>query len=385
MDKPIRILMVSYEYPPIGGGGGNAVYNILKEFASLGGVSVDLVTSYAGKGVAVENWQEGIDIHKVGINKKSFHHWRKTEVLCWMFKANRHYKKLLKANEYDIAHCFFAFPSGWFCRRSKKKLPYIISLRGSDVPGYNNTLGMEYFLLSKVFKSIWQNASCIVANSKGLAKLATEFMPQLRYEVIPNGVRLEDFSEVKVYKSDDAPLKLLTVGRLVSRKRIDIVIKAVRILTEWGFNVSLDIAGDGVEAENLKSLAKDCEIEDKINFLGIVERSKIGEVYAKADIFVMCSEHEGMSNALLEAMASALPVVTSSCEGTAELIDDNGLIVEDMNEKNLASALGKLIRDNELLEKYSQAARQTAGRFSWENTAKAYLEKYRQTIKKPNS
>jgi glycosyltransferase involved in cell wall biosynthesis len=376
MAVPLKVLMVNYEFPPVGGGAAGANLNILKEMAAIGGLEIDLVTSFAGSGVAVENLGNGINVHKVGIKKENLHHWRKSEVLFWMFRASGVYKKLISSNQYDLAHCFFGFPSGWFCWRHRKKMPYIISLRGSDVPGYNDTLGLEYLLLGPLFKSIWNNAASIVANSRGLARLAGEFTPALDIGIIPNGVAADEFGGQNIFKKGDNSVRILTVGRLVNRKRTDILIEAVKLLTDRGFDVSLDIAGDGVMADQLRALVDKNALTDRIDFLGAVPRHEMPGVYAKADIFVMCSEHEGMSNAMLEAMASSLPVVTSRCEGVEELITDNGFVVEPMNAENLAASLGNLIRNAELREKMSQASRQKACMLSWKEVAAAYIEKY---------
>jgi L-malate glycosyltransferase len=376
MSDRLRILMVNYEYPPIGGGAANANLNILVEMAATGRVEVDLVTSFAGNGVAVEKLGEGVKIHKVGISKENLHHWRKREVLSWMYRASGVYKNLLAENEYDLAHCFFAFPSGWFCLRHKKKLPYIISLRGSDVPGYNDTLGLYYFILKPLFRSIWKNAASIIANSCGLAALANRFTPNIEIDVIPNGVRVEDFSQHNVYRRDNRTIRLLTVGRLVNRKRIDIAIEAVALLKERGFDVHLDIAGDGVMADQLKSLAAEHDVEDIVNFLGVVAKHEMSELYSKSDIFVMCSEHEGMSNALLEAMAASLPVVTSNCEGVAELVQGNGFVIEQINAHKLAASIGNLMKNDELMRSMSQASREKAEQFCWKEVARAYIEKY---------
>ena len=87
--------MLNYEFPPIGGGGGNAHLNLLKEYANLDNLHVDVLTSAAEPGFFKEKFAPNINIFKVGIHKKSLHHWRKIEVIEWLFKANRHYKKMV--------------------------------------------------------------------------------------------------------------------------------------------------------------------------------------------------------------------------------------------------------------------------------------------------
>ncbi len=367
--------MCNYEYPPLGGGAANATECLLKEFAGSQ-IKIDLVTSFAGKGIATEKLNDRINIYKVGIPKKNLHNWKKTEVFLWLFRAGKLYKKLLSENNYDLAHSYFAFPSGYLCYRHKNKLPYLISLRGSDVPGYNNTLKLEYFLLSRLFKSIWSNAGGIIANSKGLAELASKFTPEIGIKVIPNGVFTENFAAKNIYKAPNRAIKLLTVGRLVKRKRIDIAIKAVKLLSDAGVNIGLNIAGGGVMEGSLKALAEKIGVSDKVRFLGIVPRYEIASIYACADIFVMCSEHEGMSNAVLEAMASGLPIISSDCEGISELIEGNGIVLNQTDETTIAQSIEKLNSDPQLREKMGIISRQRAEQFSWKRVADAYINEY---------
>ena len=217
----------------------------------------------------------------------------------------------------------------------------------------------------------------MVANSNGLALLAKKFMPELDIDVIPNGVFVDEFSQLNICKKTDRTLKLLMVGRLVNRKRIDIAIEAVKLLKDMDIDVELIVAGDGVMNDQLKELAKSLDIESCVSFSGLVTKQDIPAFYAKADIFIMCSEHEGMSNSLLEAMASSLPIITSNCEGVCELIDGNGIVLSEMTPGTLASAVQTLVNDKEIRVKMASISKERAELFSWKKVAEKYLEQYR--------
>lgn len=371
--------MINYEFPPIGGGGGNANFAILKEFAGRKDLNIDLLTSASQPGLFLEHFADNIKIHKIGIHKKQLHYWRKTEVIEWLLKAGWYHKKLVRNYNYDLVHAFFGFPSGWLCLKTAKKIPYIISLRGSDVPGYNTRLKTEYKILSPVFARIWNNAAMVIANSQGLCELARKFTPDIDISVIPNGVDISRFKN-KPAAPNLKKVKLITVCRLIDRKRIDLIIKAVRILNDIGCNVELDIAGDGVLKKSLYDLASKLGAVDKINFLGLIESDHISQVYKSNDIFVMASRHEGMSNAMLEAMASGLPIITTPCEGTKELIDGNGIIVNDPILDSIAQAVIKLASDQKLYQQMSSKSQSQAGLFSWACTANKYKDCYLKTI-----
>ncbi|MDL1964023.1 MAG: glycosyltransferase family 4 protein, partial [Deltaproteobacteria bacterium] len=91
--------------------------------------------------------------------------------------------------------------------------------------------------------------------------------------------------------------------------------------------VELTLIGDGNCEEELKELAKDLGVSDRVMFKGYVNHDSIGEIYRKSDLFVLPSQNEGMSNALLEAMASGLSVIVTDTGGTTELLDGNGVVV----------------------------------------------------------
>lgn len=376
MKHKLNILMLNYEFPPIGGGAANAHYHILKEYAKMPELKVDVLTSAQQPGFFEEEFAKNVTIYKVGLHKKDLHYWLKSEVIEWLIKSRGAYRKLLKENSYNLVHAFFAFPSGYLCYKTKSRLPYVVSLRGSDVPGYNMRLGLDYKLLKGLFTRIWSSASAIVANSEGLRRLALEFMPEADISVIYNGVNVERFYPVE-NKTIGKQVRLLTVSRLISRKRIDILIEAAAKLKTSGHNVALNIAGEGNLMKDLKALAKRLGIGDYVNFLGRVEAEDIPAVYGKNDIFVMSSEHEGMSNAMLEAMACGLPIVTTKCEGIEELIDENGVVVERAEAGEIASRIEEIASDKAIYDKMSIAARKKAEDFSWSNCSLRYISLYK--------
>jgi glycosyltransferase involved in cell wall biosynthesis len=348
--------MANYEFPPIGGGAGKANLCLLKQYVSRDDLVIDVLTSALKPGFTTEKFADNITIYKVGLHKKNLHFWRKGEVVEWLFKASHHYRRLAEANDYDLAHAFFAFPTAYLCMRSARKLPYIISLRGSDVPGYNVRLQVDYKLLSPLFRRIWKSAAAIVANSKGLAELAGKFMPDLDIGVINNGVDTEIFYAGPA-KSITGPVKVLTVCRLISRKRIDLLIETVASAKALGVDIQLDIAGEGNLTAELKRLTEKVGVAACVNFLGRISTDKMPALYRDNDIFIMSSAHEGMSNAMLEAMGCGLPIVTTRCEGVDELIGDNGIV-----------------------EKMRDASVSRAKQFTWSRVANQYLDCYRTVI-----
>jgi glycosyltransferase involved in cell wall biosynthesis len=351
----------------------------LKQFAGRDDLRVDMLTSAPKPGFVSEKFSENITIHKVGIHKKHLHFWRRAEVIEWLVKAGFHYRRLLRENDYDLAHAFFGFPTGWLCYRNAGKLPYIISLRGSDVPGQIARLQLDYKILAPAFRGIWKKASVLVACSEGLKERALLFMPSVSIDVIPNGVELDRFFPAETAEKSKV-LRLITVGRLSVTKRIELLIDTVEILHRTACKLHLTVVGGGKMERQLRKFVTERELTDVIEITGRMDSEKMPEVYRQNNIFISASMQEGMSNAMLEAMSSGLPIVTTRCEGLAELIDGNGLIVEHDNIEDIAKAVKRLADDPELYKRMSTAARKQAEKFDWANVASSYIEQYRKII-----
>jgi glycosyltransferase involved in cell wall biosynthesis len=385
----MKILMLNYEFPPIGGGAANAHLCLLKHYAVNESLNIDVLTSApSGTGfqpvkhgqdgrttLIKEKFADNITIYKVGLHKQQLHYWRKTEVLEWLFKAGFHYRRLLRENNYDFAHAFFGFPTGWLPYRSAKKLPYIISLRGSDVPGEHARLKFDYKILAPAFRAIWKKAAVLVANSQGLKNRALKFMPSAAIDVIPNGVDFERFRPTR-NTPEAQTIRLLTVGRLSVTKRVEILIDAVEILSSQGCQVCFKIVGGGQIQQKLNQIVKEKNLDNIIELTGRIDAEDMPDVYRQSDIFISASKLEGMSNAMLEAMASGLPIIAARCEGTEELIAENGLVIENACAEEIARAIRKLIDDPQLRNKMSTAARKQAEQFTWGRIAGQYLNIY---------
>jgi glycosyltransferase involved in cell wall biosynthesis len=390
----MKILMLNYEFPPLGGGGGQAHRALLRQYAGRRDLEVDVLTSMPRPSVSLERFAPNILICRVGVHKKSLHVWRRSEILEWLVKAKPCYRRMIRQEKYDLVHAFFGFPTGWLCYRTARRLPYIISLRGSDVPGANARLTLDYKILGPlVFRPIWRNAAALVACSEGLKARALQFLPSAQIEVIPNGVDLERFhptSDVGCvvvhtnlpgghstpYTPQTGLLRLLTVGRLSVTKRLPLLIEAVELLVRQGRQVHLTVVGGGALEPELRRLLGEKDLRGAVTLMGRREGDEMPEIYRQHEVFVSASMQEGMSNAMLEAMASGLPIVTTRCEGVDELIADNGVVANDPQPEALAAAIAKLANDSKLLRAMSMAARKRAEGFGWDRVADAYLRLY---------
>ncbi len=381
----MRVLFFNYEYPPLGGGAGNATFFLLKEFAKLPDLEVDLVTSSFDDKMHVQDLGGGVTVYQIPIGKtgKEFelHHQTKKDLIRYAHRAFWFSRKLLRRNKYDLTHSFFTVPCGalsryfWFSR----KLPYIVSLRGADVPGYSERFDNMYAKLLPMIKNIWKNSAQVVSNSAGLKELAAENFPAEKIAIIPNGVDTEEFQPRP--ESRPAGKFIITPGasRLTERKGLNYLIEAVKLIEKECPQVELKIMGDGNAKEQLEAQVKELALEERVEFIGRVPREKTTAYYQEASVFVLLSLNEGMSNALLEAISCGLPVITTNTGGTAELVKDgvNGFVVEKQNPEQVAACIKKFKNNRSLLQAMGKESRAKAEQMSWQNVARQYHELYR--------
>lgn len=382
--RELRLLSLNYEFPPIGGGGGSAHRHILKEFTRYPDLHVLLITTTTETEKIDETYPPNVLIHRLPQPKRDLLYWRRSEVLRYLLIHHAYLKQLLKVNSFDLCHVFFGFPSGWLAYWNRSQIPYLVSVRGSDVPGYNRRFSLDYLFLRPLFKRIYGSARRVVANSQGLKERFESQFPHLQADVIPNGVDLEQF---KPGESKDAPdvhreMILVTAARLIPRKGIDILIQACARLAAVNCSFQCHIIGDGPEETPLRNLAASLEISDRVHFHGRMEKEQVAAFLRRCDIFVLPSYAEGMSNAALEAMACGLPLLLTDTGGSRELIRGNGAIVPQGDVDRLAETLRQWIHHPEAVREMGIRSREHAWNFSWADVAARYYDLYRQILDK---
>lgn len=377
----MKILIVSHEYPPIGGGGANACMNLAREYGNAGHKVVILSAWYEGL-EGTETW-DNISIIRVHAKRKHLEHCGFAEMMDFLIKAIPVAKKLEKTNRFDICHVFFAIPSGPIAYILKRKydLPYVIRFGGGDIPGFQERFAKVYKLIGPFEKQIWKYADALVANSSGLKKLAEDFYNKREILVIPNGVDNRAFSDEETAeyvesKCNDNVIRLLFVSRLIERKGLQFLLPQLNDIRHQcenlGRSVRLSVVGDGPYREELVRIAKESNVFDIVEFHGQRSKSELPNYYSQAEIFVFPSKKEGMPNVVLEAMSYGLPVVMTPCEGSEELIRDNGYAVPS---DEFSKSIVKLVCDDALREQMGRRSKEIVEEsFQWRQVANQYIK-----------
>ena len=380
-----KVLFFNYEYPPLGGGAANATKYILKEFSRRNDLRIDLVTSAIGDKYIREQLGKNIVIHRLPIGKKpdTLNYQTKGELLKYFWKSYWFGRKLLRKNKYDLTHSFFAVPCGVVSYLFKKqyKIPYIVSLRGSDVPGYSERFQSLYKIITPIIHLVWHNAKAVVTNSKGLTELAQKSDSKQRFLEIVNGVDTEFYKPGKRTVIDrQKEFRILLASRLTRRKGFRYAIEAFAKLVKKYPQITMRIAGgEGNATKELKEQVQKLKLEDKIKFTGLYNKDESAEIYNWADVFVMPSLNEGMSNNLLEALASGLPVLMTPTGGAEELVWDgqNGYLIKMKDVDSIVEKLEILIENPQKCDEFGQASRKIAEEMSWAKVAEQYAKLYK--------
>lgn len=372
----MKILIISHEYPPIGGGGANACLFLTREFAGQGH-RVTVITAQFAELPAREKTEEGACIIRVPCRRKNKEKSSFAEMFSYLLSAWKKADALLKRNKYDICLVFFGIPSGPLALHLKKKyrLPYVVRFGGGDIPGAQKRFKYLYKILAPVIRKIWKNASHLIANSEGLKGRALAFESRYAVDIIENGVDNRFFAPADRGKETDR-ITILFVSRLIEGKGLQYLIPELSRIRECvyqstGREIELVIVGDGPYRAALEELTAKMEVCGLVRFEGRKDKEQVRQYYQAADIFVLPSLSEGMPNVVLEAMASGLPIVMTPCEGSKELVTDNGIIA---SQEALPNALIRLCDDEqERLVMGQNSLRRVETCFRWESIGKRYL------------
>lgn len=216
----------------------------------------------------------------------------------------------------------------------------------------------------------------VALNGLIVRELVEAGVPAAQIEEIPNGVPTAGIAPKSNY-SLHRPARLLFVGRLHPQKGLDVLLKALRRLQDEGTEVGLTLVGDGPQKSQLEDLARALGIRPHVKFAG--ESGHVPDYLRDADVFVLPSRAEGVSNSLLEAMAQGLPVVVSGIPGNAEVVDDEktGIVFHPDDVSSLAARLQSLLQDQTLRQKIGDAARRGIdARYTIGRIAERYIGVY---------
>lgn len=240
---------------------------------------------------------------------------------------------------------------------------------------------------------VGKDADAIVATCSDEAfELKSLGVPSHRISVAPCGVDLELFQPTGPAESRGRAHRILSIGRLVPRKGVDLVIRALAILAEEGIDdIELVIVG-GSEAKGaahdpetarLEQLASELGVAEQVQWRGQVTQAEMPAILRSADLVVCAPWYEPFGIVPLESMASGIPVIAASVGGLIDSVVDQvtGLHVPPRDAEAIASGIARLLEDPDLLCSLGENGRaRMQSRYSWDRVAADTARVYRTTI-----
>lgn len=221
----------------------------------------------------------------------------------------------------------------------------------------NASKGLSLRLLSKYALKKANGVVCL--NAMYQKELEKDFKATVPIHIIPNGVNTETFTPTD--RTNHPPVKIGMASRMIAGKDHSTLLYAFKKITEKHPQVELHIAGDGPTLVTVQSLVAELNLTRHVHFSGLLNAAEMLDFYASLSLYILATNYETLSTALLQAMACELPIITSNIENNAVLIKHGltGLLYEDQNSVDLEQKIDFALKNREKMEEMGQAARQT--------------------------
>jgi glycosyltransferase involved in cell wall biosynthesis len=346
----LAILLLCYEYPPIGGGGGVGARQYAEAWAAKGH-EVTVVTSHAD-GLARRERVNGVDVVRVPTwGKKDRATSTGLSMAAYLLTGALHLlRHRATYRRIDILNTHFAVPTGplgWLAGKLLRR-PNVLTIIGGDIyDPTKSTSPHRHLILRKLNSFLMNAADRVIAISSDTRGRAERHYRVRRPIAVVNYAFLPPEGGVSVPPLAPDRYHLISVGRLIERKGFPYLIRALPLLPP---DVHLLLLGDGPLDAELRRLAAELGVADRITFLGYRSTEEIHGWLRRADCYVLSSLHEGLGIVVQEAMYAGLPVVATDEGGQVDLIRTgrNGLLVKPGSAEQLAGAIDQLYRDREL-------------------------------------
>ncbi len=376
----MKLLVITHEFPPIQGGIAVFLHNLCIQLCNLGH-EVDILTpirtgcieAHAGQKYQVYQYKELKFL---------------ASIVPLYHTLSMHFKK-----NYDlvfIGHFMTTHALGALVLHLFKKVPYVILSHGNDM-NYCITFKID----SIVARLMFGHAALMLGNSHFTVNAILKNGYKGQVKLLHPGVDSDQFhpkagsAEIRHLYNLDDHRTLLTIARLVAKKNVDGVLRALKIVMEKVPNVIYLIAGDGEEKHHLKTLCDSLGLNSSVYFLGFVENDKLPALYCASDVYVMPSYDAGgdietFGISFLEASACGKPVIGGKSGGIVDAVIDGetGLLINPHNVDEIAETIIRLFTDRQLARKMGEnGRRRIENELTWEIVGKR-LNQYLQNVTK---
>lgn len=383
----MKILMLSWEYPPKSVGGlSNHVFYLSQALSKMGH-EIHVITCGDGTVPAEEN-DNGVFVHRVlpyKIDTTDFTKW----VMQLNFSMVEEVIKIITAKgKFDLIHAH-----DWLSAFSAKtikgafKIPTVCTIHATEY-GRNGGIktDMQRYISSTEWLLAYESWKVVACSNYMRQQISDIFsVPWDKIWVIPNGVCLEQFNFEfdwlnfrRKYARDDEKL-VFYVGRHVFEKGIHLLVEAAHKIVENYNNTKIIIAGTGPMTEELKSRVRQMGLESKVQFIGYISDKERDKMYKVSNVAVFPSLYEPFGIVALEAMAAGCPVVVSDTGGLGEIIEHkfNGLKAINGSVDSIVDNISEILYDENLANSLKKNALNSVyDKYTWDKVAEVTVNMY---------
>ncbi|EJF11739.1 MULTISPECIES: glycosyltransferase [Pontibacter] len=255
----------------------------------------------------------------------------------------------------DLIHAHVGYPAGRIALELGRKLhiPYIITEHMIPFPSHYDT--DKQGNLTSYYRQPYMQAAANVAVGESLRKTMISMgLPNVK--TIPNFIDETLFKSLNNISKLSLPSKFtfLTVCEIIPRKGIDVLLYAIKILSQKGINATFRIGGTGPLIEEYKAMAMKLNIEHCIEWLGPLTRERARNEHQQASAFVLPSHDESMGIVYIEALACGKPIIATRCGGPETIVKDiNGILIEKNNPNELAAAILFMMKNYDMYDAHA--------------------------------
>jgi colanic acid/amylovoran biosynthesis glycosyltransferase len=257
--------------------------------------------------------------------------------------------------------------------------PVVVSCRGAQVNVAPHD--PRRVAIREGLRRSFERAAAVHCVSDDIRQEAERFgLDPAKVWIIRPAVDPSFFHPTEQPRRRDGTFRVITTGSLIARKGYEYALLSLRRLLDEGTAVQCDIIGEGPERQRVLFTIDDLGLKEHVRLCGRRRPEEVREALLRADAFILSSLSEGISNAVLEAMACGLPVVTTDCGGMREAVTDRveGFVVPLRDPAAMAAALAKLAADPALRDRMGRAARERVlSEFSLNRQIDQWLVLYR--------
>jgi glycogen(starch) synthase len=399
----MRVMMLSWEYPPVMVGGlGRHVQELSKSMVHAGH-EVTVVTRHA-PGAPVEEWVDGARVLRAPEDPPLFPLSTPT-LLAWAMAFNhgliRAGQRAAQQAEFDVIHAHdWLVAQAAVTLKEQLRLPLVVTIHSTEIGRHLGWLPDEMNKrIHSVERWLGHEASRVVLCSDYMRQEASHLLgiDRDRIDVVPNGVDVllwrTDPSAVQLTRrryNDAGPL-IGYAGRLVYEKGVQTMLHALPELRRRHPGLRLLVAGEGPHGAQLRELTNRLELRHVVTFTGFLG-DELPTVMAATDVLVVPSLYEPFGMVALEAAAAGTPIAAAATGGLAEFVETGrtGVTFPASNPTALAEAVSGLLRDGTAARSMAANARRAvADRYSWDAVVRGVHGVYRkaatETSRRPQS